>query len=62
MCMRSYKSWIWPDLIPMHYSYVDSGTREKICPRWRDHHLGKIRLHIIHCVESYAMHIPPLHG
>ncbi len=57
--MRSYESWIWPDL-PMHSSYVDSGSREKICLRWRNHHLGKIRLHILHHTESYVIHIPPL--
>ncbi len=29
-------------------------------PKVENHHLGKIRLHILHCVESYVMHIPPL--
>ncbi len=31
-----------------------------IHPRWRSHHLGKIQIHILHCVEFYAMHIPPI--
>jgi hypothetical protein len=58
--MLSYKSWIGLDLNPMYSLYIDSGTREKIRPKWRSHHLGKIRPHILHCIGSYAMHIPPL--
>ncbi len=31
-------------------------------PEVENRHLGKIWLHILHCVESYVMHIPPLCG
>jgi hypothetical protein len=55
---RSHESWISPNFIPMYALYVDSGTREKFHPSWRNPQLGKIYSYILHCVEFYAMYIP----
>jgi hypothetical protein len=45
---RSYESWISPNFLPKYALYLDSGTREKFHPSWRNIQLGKIQLYIVH--------------
>ncbi len=59
---RSEESWISLNFIPMCASYVDSGTREKFHPSWRNPQLGKIQSYILHWVESYSMYTLFLNG